>query len=93
MYIEEQLLNVKLFGRGLAWLDTGTWDSMTEASQFVHTIEKRQGLKIARLEEIAWRKGWIATQQVIKEANPVGKTPYGEYLHMIVSQQGSASGE
>jgi glucose-1-phosphate thymidylyltransferase len=85
LYLEEQALNVELFGRGFAWLDTGTWDSMTDASQFVHTIEKRQGLKIACLEEIAWRKGWITTQQVLDEGALLGKTAYGKYLQRIVT--------
>lgn len=86
MYLEEGALNVELFGRGFAWLDTGTWDSMTEASQFVHTIEKRQGLKIACLEEIAWRKGWISREQLLAEARELGKTPYGYYLRQLVEQ-------
>jgi glucose-1-phosphate thymidylyltransferase len=85
IYLEEGALNVELFGRGFAWLDTGTWDSMTEASQFVHTIEKRQGLKIACLEEIAWRKGWISREQLLAEARELGeKTPYGHYLQHLV---------
>lgn len=84
IYLEEGALNVELFGRGFAWLDTGTWDSMTEASQFVHTIEKRQGLKIACLEEIAWRKGWISREQLLSEASELGKTPYGHYLRQLV---------
>jgi glucose-1-phosphate thymidylyltransferase len=84
IYLEEGALNVELFGRGFAWLDTGTWDSMTEASQFVHTIEKRQGLKIACLEEIAWRKGWISREQLLAEARELGKTPYGHYLRQLV---------
>jgi glucose-1-phosphate thymidylyltransferase len=86
IYLEEGALNVELFGRGFAWLDTGTWDSMTEASQFVHTIEKRQGLKIACLEEIAWRKGWISREQLLAEAGELGKTPYGHYLQQLVEQ-------
>lgn len=85
MYLEEGDLNVELFGRGFAWLDTGTHDSMIEASQFVHTIEKRQGLKIACLEEIAWRKGWLTEEQLLQQAADLGKSPYGQYLARLVS--------
>lgn len=84
MYLESGDLKVELFGRGFAWLDTGTHDSMIEASQFVHTIEKRQGLKIACLEEIAWRKGWLNDEQLGAQAVLMGKSPYGEYLARLL---------
>lgn len=80
MYLDQGNLNVELLGRGFAWLDTGTHDSLIEASQFVHTIEKRQGFKVACLEEIAFRKGWLAREQVAAEAKLLGKTLYGQYL-------------
>jgi len=80
MYLEMGSLNVELLGRGFAWLDTGTHDSLIEASQFVHTIEKRQGFKVACLEEIAFRKGWLTKEQVLAEANVMSKTLYGQYL-------------
>ncbi|MEO1944712.1 MAG: glucose-1-phosphate thymidylyltransferase RfbA, partial [Candidatus Thioglobus sp.] len=79
-YLENQELDVQVMGRGMAWLDTGTHESLLEASQFVHTLEKRQGLKIACLEEISWRNGWIGTDQLKKNAKLLEKSGYGEYL-------------
>ncbi|MBG6247625.1 MULTISPECIES: glucose-1-phosphate thymidylyltransferase RfbA [Symbiopectobacterium] len=86
MYLEQGTLNVELLGRGFAWLDTGTHDSLIEASQFIHTIEKRQGMKVACLEEIAFRKGWISREQVAKEAQLLSKTQYGQYLARLVAE-------
>ncbi|MDY5921147.1 MAG: glucose-1-phosphate thymidylyltransferase RfbA [Candidatus Onthomorpha sp.] len=79
-FLDQQKLCVKLLGRGFAWLDTGTHDSLTEASGFVETIEKRQGLKIACLEEIAYIQGWINSDELLKVAEPMKKNQYGEYL-------------
>jgi glucose-1-phosphate thymidylyltransferase len=69
-----------LLGRGFAWLDTGTHDSLIEASMFVQTVEKRQGFKIACLEEIAWRNGWLSDAQLLAAAQALTKTGYGQYL-------------
>ena len=80
-------LSVNLLGRGFAWLDTGTHDSLLEAGQFVQTIENRQGLKIACLEEIAYQKGWITKAELIKQAGRLKKTSYGDYLHKISVEQ------
>ena len=80
VYMERGTLNVELLGRGFAWLDTGTHDSLLDAAQFVETIEKRQGYKIACLEEIAWRNGWLTAEQVYELAQPVAKNGYGRYL-------------
>ncbi|MBA0212298.1 MULTISPECIES: glucose-1-phosphate thymidylyltransferase RfbA [Pectobacterium] len=87
MYLEQGNLNVELLGRGFAWLDTGTHDSLIEASQFIHTIEKRQGFKVACLEEIAFKKGWITAQQVAEEAAVMAKTPYGRYLSRLIAEK------
>ncbi|MEI7379972.1 glucose-1-phosphate thymidylyltransferase RfbA [Pectobacterium versatile] len=87
MYLEQGNLNVELLGRGFAWLDTGTHDSLIEASQFIHTIEKRQGLKVACLEEIAFRKGWLSKQQVADEAKVMIKTSYGQYLNQLIAEK------
>ncbi|GAA3596466.1 glucose-1-phosphate thymidylyltransferase RfbA [Gibbsiella greigii] len=87
MYLDQGNLNVELLGRGFAWLDTGTHDSLIEASQFVHTIEKRQGFKVACLEEIAFRKGWLAREQVAAEAKLLSKTLYGQYLANLVGEK------
>ncbi|MBN3194603.1 glucose-1-phosphate thymidylyltransferase RfbA [Pectobacterium versatile] len=87
MYLEQDNLNVELLGRGFAWLDTGTHDSLIEASQFIHTIEKRQGFKVACLEEIAFKKGWITAHQVAEEAAVMAKTPYGLYLSRLIAEK------
>ncbi|WOS21103.1 glucose-1-phosphate thymidylyltransferase RfbA [Proteus mirabilis] len=80
MYLECGELNVELLGRGFAWLDTGTHNSLIEASTFVQTVEKRQGFKVACLEEIAWRNGWLTDEQVRESAKSLAKTGYGRYL-------------
>lgn len=80
MYLEKGELNVQLLGRGFAWLDTGTHDSLIEASTFVQTVEKRQGFKIACLEEIGWRNGWLSDDDVRRSAQALAKTGYGHYL-------------
>lgn len=85
MYLDAGLLNVEILGRGFAWLDTGTHDSLIEASSFVQVIEKRQGLKIACLEEIAYRNGWISVEQVKEEAVCLSKTSYGQYLAKLIN--------
>ena len=79
-FLKESNLKVQLLGRGFAWLDTGTHDSLSDASTFVEVIEKRQGLKIACLEEIAYGKGWISKEQLIELARPMEKNQYGQYL-------------
>ncbi len=80
IYLEMGALHVQRMGRGTAWLDTGTHDSLLEAAQFVEVLEKRQGLKIACLEEIAWQKGYISDEDLLKLANPLKKNGYGQYL-------------
>ena len=87
MYLEQGNLQVELLGRGFAWLDTGTHDSLVEASQFIHTIEKRQGMKVACLEEIAFRKGWLNVDQVTAQAKMLAKTDYGRYLQMLIGEK------
>lgn len=79
-YLKEQRLRVKLMGRGYAWLDTGTHESLLEASQFIQTIEKRQGLKVACIEEIAYEMGYISKEKLLELAQPLSKNGYGEYL-------------
>ncbi|MDR0412317.1 MAG: glucose-1-phosphate thymidylyltransferase, partial [Dysgonamonadaceae bacterium] len=79
-YLKENKLKVTLFGRGFAWLDTGNCDSLLEASNFVETIQKRQGFYISCIEEIAWRNGWIETTQLKKLGETMEKTEYGQYL-------------
>lgn len=83
-YLERKTLNVEMLGRGFAWLDTGTHDSLLEASHFVHTIEQRQGLKVACLEEIAYHNGWITPEQLAAQAEALKKTGYGQYLQKLL---------
>ncbi|MQU54403.1 glucose-1-phosphate thymidylyltransferase RfbA [Pseudomonas sp. FSL R10-1339] len=89
-YLEQKELSVEILGRGFAWLDTGTHESLLEASHFVHTIEKRQGLKVACLEEIAFNNGWITSQVLAEQAERFKKTSYGQYLGKLLSEGSGA---
>ena len=86
MYLERGDLNVELLGRGFAWLDTGTHESLLEAAQFVETIEKRQGYKVACLEEIAFNNGWLSAEQILEIGQSMSKNDYGQYLISLVSE-------
>lgn len=86
-YLKRDILKVKPLQRGFAWLDTGTHDSLSEASTFIEVIEKRQGLKIACLEEIAYQQGWISKEQLIEDAKPMLKNAYGQYLMEIIDEK------
>ncbi len=86
-YLQRGDLRVERFGRGFAWLDTGTHDSLLDASQYVQTIEHRQGLKVACLEEIAYQNGWIDREQLLVQAKAFGKTGYGQYLFRLAGEQ------
>jgi len=87
LYLEEGSLHVQLMGRGMAWLDTGTQDSLLQASNYIYTIEKRQGLKISCIEEIAYKRGFIDKAQLLKLAKDLGKSQYGEYLVTIANER------
>jgi glucose-1-phosphate thymidylyltransferase len=87
-YLERGLLNVELLGRGMAWLDTGTPESLLQAANFVETVEQRQGLKIASPEEVAFRQGWISAVELLALAEPFGSNSYGEYLRGLVELDG-----
>jgi len=87
MYLENETLSVELLGRGFAWLDTGTHESLHEASSFVQTIEHVQGLKVACLEEISWRNGWLTDEQLARVAKPMMKNDYGQYLARLISDK------
>lgn len=86
-YLERESLTVEVLGRGFAWLDTGTHESLLEASHFVHTIEQRQGLKVACLEEIAFNNGWISSESLAMQADKLKKTGYGQYLQKILLEK------
>ena len=88
-YLRQGQLDVEIMGRGYAWLDTGTHDSLLEAGQFIATIEKRQGLKVACPEEIAYRAGWIDRAQLLKLAQPMLKNGYGQYLSKLANEKGA----
>lgn len=83
MYLQQRRLGVKLLGRGFAWLDTGTMESLLDAAEFIHMVEKRQGVKISAPEEIAYRHGWISTEALLESAERYGKSPYGQHLKAV----------
>ena len=85
LYLKEDRLNVEIFGRGMAWLDTGTFDSLHDASSFIKSIENRQGLKVCCPEEVAWRNGWINNEDLLKLAEPLKKSGYGNYLISLIN--------
>ena len=85
LYLKEDRLNVEIFGRGMAWLDTGTFDSLHDASSFIKSIENRQGLKVCCPEEVAWRNGWINNEDLLKLAEPLIKSGYGNYLISLIN--------
>ena len=87
MYLHRGILDAKIFGRGFAWLDTGTMESLLEAAEFVHMVEKRQGMKISAPEEIAFRFGWISTQELLESAALYGKSPYGHHLRQVAEEK------
>jgi len=86
-FLNDEELKVQLFGRGFAWLDTGTHDSLSEASTFIEVLEKRQGLKVSCLEEIAWRNKWINDSQLVEIAEPMSKNEYGQYLLKLIEKR------
>jgi len=87
MYLKQGALDVQLMGRGYAWLDTGTMESLLEAAEFVHMIEKRQSVKISAPEEIAYRSGWISTEELLESAKMYGKSPYGQHLTRVAEDR------
>jgi glucose-1-phosphate thymidylyltransferase len=86
LYLQEGLLQVELMGRGMAWLDTGTCDSLHEAGSYIRTLEHRQGLKVGCPEEVAWRMGWITPAQLERLATPLRKSGYGDYLLQLLER-------
>ena len=87
LYLQRDVLDVKLLGRGFAWLDTGTMESLLEAAEFVHIVERRQGVKISAPEEIAFRFGWISTEELLESAQAYGKSPYGNHLLQVAEDK------
>jgi glucose-1-phosphate thymidylyltransferase len=85
IYLEQGKLQVRIMSRGTAWLDTGTFASLMQAGQFVEVIEERQGMKVGCIEEIAWRQGFISTEQLLEIAQPLKKSGYGIYLEKIIN--------
>lgn len=83
IYLEDGTLDVQLLGRGFAWLDTGTMDSLVDAADFVRIVENRQGIQVSALEEIAYQKGWIDRDTLLESASKYGKSPYGEHLRRV----------
>ena len=83
MYLQDKLLKAQVLGSGFAWLDTGTMDSLVDATNFVQITEKRQGVKISAPEEIAYRKGWITSEELLASADKYGKSPYGQHLRRV----------
>jgi glucose-1-phosphate thymidylyltransferase len=91
-YLERRALQVEVLGRGIAWLDAGTHDSLLSASNFIQTIEERQGLKVACIEEVAWRKGYIGDDDLLRLAEAMGKSQYAQYLREILAEDGGEDG-
>tara|TARA_B100000674_G_scaffold369970_1_gene312334 strand:- start:27 stop:737 length:711 start_codon:yes stop_codon:yes gene_type:complete len=89
MYLNEGLLQVELMGRGMAWLDTGTCDSLNDAASYIRTLEHRQGLKVGCPEEVAWRQGWITAERLEELAQPLKKSGYGTYLLQLLEESSS----
>ena len=87
MYLNQGILEVQIMGRGLAWLDTGTMESLLEAAEFVHIVEKRQSIKISAPEEIAYRLGWITSEELLESARMYGKSPYGQHLTRVAEER------
>jgi glucose-1-phosphate thymidylyltransferase len=87
LYLQQGRLAVEILGRGHAWLDTGTHESLLDAGQFIATIERRQGLKVACPEEVAWRQGWIDDAQLERQAGDLGKSSYGQYLRSLLENR------
>ena len=83
MYLKKDILDVQLLGRGFAWLDTGTMDSLAEATNFVRVVQNRQGIQISALEEIAYKNGWIDKKELLEVAEKYGKSPYGMHLKKV----------
>jgi glucose-1-phosphate thymidylyltransferase len=87
-FLQSGELALQIMGRGFAWLDTGTYESLYDASSFIEVIEKRQGVQVACLEEIAWRKGWISDDDLLRLAEPMKRNAYGEYMINLVKKRG-----
>ena len=87
LYLEEGRLSLKMMGRGMAWLDTGTFDSLLQASNFIATLEQRQGLSASCIEEIAYKSGFITREQLLELARPLAKSQYGQYLLKVANEQ------
>ena len=87
IYLDQEALHVELLGRGTAWLDTGTHQSLLEAAEFIQVLETRQGLKVACLEEVAWRQGWLDRSALERQSKELGKSSYGAYLRRLLDEE------